>query len=204
MNAFFLSDEDLGKKNDDHKPSAKNGTLLPSANWHHARGPPRRSTKRIALVLGIACLVYLFIHNIPTDLGPAKTGRPQYGARPPHSLTEQSLAKGASQRENPPRDLHPSGRTYNGPPKYLALASSLQAISGPRGGMLMNQNILFAASSLKSAATLLPMACQMGQELRNYVHFALMSRSDIAMKELWELNGIDEGCQIIFHGTDHS
>ncbi|KAF7521932.1 hypothetical protein G7054_g12281 [Neopestalotiopsis clavispora] len=65
--------------------------------------------------------------------------------------------------------------------------------------MLVNRNILFAASSLKSAATLLPVACQMGQESRNYVHFALISRSDIDMEELQKINGIDEGCQIIFH-----
>lgn len=64
----------------------------------------------------------------------------------------------------------------------------------------MNKNVLFTASSLKSAAALLPVACQMGSELRNYVHFALMSRSTIDIEELRALNGVDESCHVIFHG----
>lgn len=65
----------------------------------------------------------------------------------------------------------------------------------------MNKNVLFAASSLKSAAALLPIACQMGTELRSYVHFALMSRSEIGLNELRAVNGVDDSCHIIFHGS---
>lgn len=64
----------------------------------------------------------------------------------------------------------------------------------------MNKNVLFAAASLKSASLLLPMACQMGDELRNYVHFALIGGSGIGMDELRAVNGIDKSCQVIFHG----
>jgi hypothetical protein len=90
---------------------------------------------------------------------------------------------------------------YNGPVKFHNLAVSLHAISGTRGTMFHNKNVLFAAASLKSAAVLLPLACAMGTEFRSYVHFALMSRSDVEMKELKKINGIDDECEIIFHGT---
>ncbi|KAI0132499.1 hypothetical protein BJ170DRAFT_250660 [Xylariales sp. AK1849] len=191
---FFLSDEEMGKKDDDHKPSVRNGGLR-APNWQHARGPQRRSLKRIAVVLLVAALVYLFVHNIPTDLGPRRTGRPQYGARNSFPASE-STSQLETYSDN---TAQPQERTYNGPPKFLKLAASLHQISGTRGSLSENNNILFAASSLKSAAVLLPIACQMGRELRTYVHFALMSRSDISMEELQRLNGVDKSCEIIFH-----
>lgn len=64
----------------------------------------------------------------------------------------------------------------------------------------MNKNVLFAAASLRSAAVLLPMACQMAAELRSYVHFALAGGSDIGLEELRAINGLDDSCQVIFHG----
>ncbi|KAH6659361.1 hypothetical protein BKA67DRAFT_652593 [Truncatella angustata] len=200
---FLLSDEEMGKKDDDHKPAAVN-LGLPSPGWHPKRGPQRRSLKRLAIALFVIGLVYLFIHNIPTDLGPAHTSRPAYGgtrkpgATAAHDATRSPTSGTADDAENT--------ATYNGPPKFLDLAASLHAIAGTRGGMLLNKNILFTASSLKSATILLPIACQMGRESRNYVHFALMSRSPINMEELQSINGVDETCQIIFHNarTEHA
>lgn len=93
-------------------------------------------------------------------------------------------------------------RTYNGPLKLPNLGPSLQAIMTDTSGRLQkNRNILFAAASLRSAALLLPMACQMATERQNYVHFALMSRNDMPMKELLAINGIDKECPLIVHGT---
>lgn len=191
---FLLNDEEMGKKNDDHKPSALNMGLR-TPGWHPKRGPQRRLLKRIAVALVVAALVFVFIHNIPTDLGPVRTARPIYtaGMRKPSAATPVSGGAGSS------GNAISTENAYNGPPKFLNLAASLHAIAGTRGGMLVNKNILFAASSLKSAAILLPIACQMGRETRNYVHFALMSRSEINIEELQSINGIDEGCQIIFH-----
>jgi hypothetical protein len=77
---------------------------------------------------------------------------------------------------------------------------SLQAVTNTRGG-LYNKHILFSAASLRSAATLLPIACRMGSELRSYVHFALMGRSEIGLDDLRAVNGVDESCNIIFHGN---
>ena len=93
---------------------------------------------------------------------------------------------------------------YNGPVRFLELAETLHAISGTKGSSEVNKNVLFVASSLRSAAILLPLACQMGKELRSYVHFALISRSEIPMAGLRDVNGIDDNCQIIFHGMEHT
>ncbi|KAI0022624.1 hypothetical protein F4780DRAFT_157532 [Xylariomycetidae sp. FL0641] len=90
-------------------------------------------------------------------------------------------------------------RTFNGPIRYLELGVTLHSISGTRGGSVINRNVLFAASNLRSASTLLPVACQMASELKNYVHFALFSRSDIALSELRSVNGLDDSCHVIFH-----
>ncbi|KAH0496974.1 hypothetical protein TgHK011_004312 [Trichoderma gracile] len=98
-------------------------------------------------------------------------------------------------------------KMYNGPLKLPHLGKSLQAIMSETSGRLQkNRNVLFAAASLQSAALLLPMACQMAMERQNYVHFALMSRSDVPMKELLAINGLDKGCPLIVHDArpDHS
>ncbi|UKZ73913.1 hypothetical protein TrVFT333_001567 [Trichoderma virens FT-333] len=94
-------------------------------------------------------------------------------------------------------------RTYNGPLKLPNLGPSLQAVITDTSGRLpKNRNVLFAAANLQSAALLLPMACQMATERQNYVHFVLMSRSDVPMKELLAINGIDKGCPLIVHATE--
>lgn len=56
------------------------------------------------------------------------------------------------------------------------------------------------AASLKSAATLLPIACDMAIQGRNFVHFAFAGRDVIAMDILRSVNGISTECNIIFHG----
>ncbi|KAI1470681.1 uncharacterized protein F4812DRAFT_418612 [Daldinia caldariorum] len=205
MRGFFLSDEEMGKKDDDHKPF-KNGAGLRQPNWHPARVPPRRSLKRIAIVLVVAAVIYLFIKNIPI-LGPnIQMRRPSYTYLDLDSTHDAAAPRGPSyDRPKPPparphtRPPNTPERKYNGPVKFLGLAQTLQGIGATRGAMVINRNVLFATSSLKSAATLLPIACQMGTQLQNYVHFALMSRSDITLQDLREINGIDESCHIIYH-----
>ncbi|KAI2606892.1 uncharacterized protein GGS25DRAFT_522410 [Hypoxylon fragiforme] len=208
MRGLFLSDEELGKKDDDHNKASKNGaggggggSGILHPNWHPTRIHPRRSLKRIAIVLFVATLVIVFFKNIPV-LGPnVRMRRPHYTytdlessnapRRPAYGRPQLSPSK--------PNSRPPTERIFNGPVRFLDLAPTLHAITGTRGSMLNNRNILFAASSLKSAAMLLPIACQMGSELKSYVHFALMSRSDIDMRELRKVNGIDDSCQLIFH-----
>ncbi|KAI1127360.1 hypothetical protein F5Y10DRAFT_278161 [Nemania abortiva] len=210
MRSFFMSDEELGKKDDDHKPVKSAGPRRPSS-WQPARVPPRRFLKRVGLVFVVAVFVYLFVHNIPI-LGPDdRMRRPIYpssqgGRRPSHPHrpppdNDMHAPDPTAQKERQTQisALNTAERNFNGPIKFVNLAASLQAISNTRGSQTNNRNVLFAASSLKSAATLLPMACQMGLGSKSYVHFALLGGSSIDMEHLWEINGIDKSCVIIFH-----
>ncbi|ROW16582.1 hypothetical protein VPNG_01676 [Cytospora leucostoma] len=203
------ADTELGvtKKNDDlwykgtRRPGPRPGSS--SHGWKSAtRLPPRKTFKRIGLLLLAITAIYLFIHNIPTDLGPAKTGRPFYTHpnpnAPPGGVPRPNSANAVGDLDKE-KDLTATRRDYNGPVRFLYLGETLHAIAGTKGTSPVNKNVLFAASSLQSAASLLPLACQMGRELRSYVHFALMSRSEISIEELQEVNGVDDSCQIIFH-----
>lgn len=78
----------------------------------------------------------------------------------------------------------------------------LLLLLGYVGHVLMFQ--LFAAASLKSAAILLPIACEMAIRERNFVHFALMGRDEIDMGILQSVNGITKECKIMFHGNFQS
>ncbi len=44
----------------------------------------------------------------------------------------------------------------------------------------------------------------MGSKARTVVHFALMSRSEIDIDELRAVSGVDESCNVIFHGEHAS
>ncbi|RYP13707.1 hypothetical protein DL767_010611 [Monosporascus sp. MG133] len=204
MRNYFLSDVELGKKDDDHNKHAKDRGLRTTQKWLPSRGPRRRSLKAIALLAIIAFLVYAFVTNMPASLGPNPLmRRPTFEHVPPrppprvHPVQRPPPSQANPRSRAPPAS--PPERTYNGPVKFLELASSLHAITPTQGSMAVNKNVLFAAASLKSAATLLPIACQMGAELKSYVHFALMSRSNIDLAELQKVNGIDESCNLIFH-----
>ena len=205
MGSLFLTDEELGKKDDDHnlpKPPS-----FRSPPWAPARTSPRRSAKRLALACLAGFLVYLFIKNIPTDVPVRDRRRPVYDhieeLPTPFDPRLGSAGGGPPPPKIPPKQLAKStgDGNYNGPIRFFNLATSLQAIAETKGGFMTNKNVLFAASSLQSVSTLLPVACRMGSELRSYVHFALMSRSGIDLDELRRVNGIDESCQVIFHGT---
>jgi hypothetical protein len=203
-----MSDEELGKKDDDHKP-VKTAGQRRSSVWQPARVPPRRFLKRVGLVFVVAVLVYLFVHNIPIlgpdnrmrrPVYPPPRGRPPLHPHSPPPEHDMHAPYPAAQGQTSTGAISNIERNFNGPIKFINLAVSLQAISNTRGSQPNNKNVLFAAASLKSAATLLPMACQMGLGLKSYVHFALFGRSSIDIEQLWEINGIDKSCVIIFHG----
>ncbi|KAM0261697.1 hypothetical protein ACHAQJ_002149 [Trichoderma viride] len=128
--------------------------------------------------------------------------------RIPKTPKPQAKPNGASDsHQDGSKAAEEPSKPYNGPLKLPNLGQSLQAIMTETSGRLQkNRNILFSAASLRSAALLLPMACQMAAERQNYVHFALISRSDMPMKELLAINGIDKSCPLIVHDArpDHS
>ena len=216
MGTMFLTNEELGKKDDDHKP-AKLPSIRP--RWSAATGGAPRSKflKRLAMVFALGVFVYLFISNLPTDLPirdrrhpvyrdgseAGKSRAPGSGRRPgvmPKVHDQKPQQQTPSIPNSPPTEVVPASTPYTGPLIFLKLRPSLEAMYTTGGTSPVNKNVLFAAANLKSAALLLPMACQMGNRLRNYVHFALVGGSGIDMEDLRAVNGIDETCQVIFHG----
>jgi hypothetical protein len=120
------------------------------------------------------------------------------------SVTQNSLLDEEPKGPPPGLKISKSGegpqREYSGPIKFYRLAASLHGASFTHGYNPINRNVLFAVSNLKSAATLLPMVCEMSRWNRNYVHAAFMGREDIPMKEILEINGIDEEkCPAVWH-----
>lgn len=205
------SDAENGKRDDDHKLRIKPNR---GVHWYSARGPLRR--KRVALCILLLTLVYLFIHNLPEGIKRPST-RPTYT----HDASDAAVIGGLdnslsypvpgrpSSSKGPPKidegEQESSTKSskehwFDGPIKFNSLATSLFAISKTGGTRTFNKNVLFAASSLKSAGTLLPMACEMAKWRRNDVHFAFMGREDISMDIIKEINGIPGHCGVWFHG----
>ncbi|KAF1982213.1 hypothetical protein K402DRAFT_397805 [Aulographum hederae CBS 113979] len=196
----FLNDEELGKRDDDHKP----GLGSPIRAWIR---PWRYRKRRLLTGLLVVVLLWLFIYNIPTDLGPSRVGirRPMMtkeGLRPLAAGDVVDKTAGTA----PPREADDgaagmeSQHYYNGLIKFYKLASSLHAISRTQGYRRVNRNVLFAASNLKSVANLIPLACAMAEADRNYVHMVLLGRDNIPLETIQEINGVNLGtCNIFWH-----
>lgn len=138
---LFPGDEELGKKDDDHK---KGGRSPLGLAWQHRRmhAPHRRTLKRLALGLLGLITIYYFFKNMPTDLENPRS-RPHYGppsgpnAPPPRSAANQG-STGNSGRGAKEPVLH----DFNGPIKFYHLASTLHAVSKTRGSEPVNHNVV--------------------------------------------------------------
>ncbi|KAK3906891.1 hypothetical protein C8A05DRAFT_40343 [Staphylotrichum tortipilum] len=208
MRAVPFGKEGLEKKDDDLKPAKKSSIR---SQWTVATTAPKRKLfRRLALLFALGAFVYLFISNLPTDVPIRDRRRPVYR---PELDPDRARAPGAPgpmpklkpdpnappPAPPPPPDAASSLAAYSGPLRFPKLVGSLEAISSTGGASPVNKNVLFAAASLKSAALLLPLACDMGNELRNYVHFALFGGSEITLDDLRSINGLSASCQVIFH-----
>lgn len=189
---LLTKDEELGKRDDDFKPRRATSA---------SRVLPWRWRKRRFLVGIIAiAFVYLFFHYIPADFNPVTSQTVPVQYQDPYKAATYREPAGA-----PPHGLEgeqdeASKHYYNGVVRFYKLAQSLHKFGGTMGNMLQNRNVLFVASSLKSAANLLPMACEMAKIDRNYAHFALFGRSTLTSEEILEINGIDlDECKVTFH-----
>jgi len=206
--AMLTGDEELGKKDDDHryKPARRSGWAI----WNHTFRWRRRRT--LLVVVGLFVVYYYFFGGASDEYGEAIEGRSRYPmGRPITSVYEKPSAyKGGEDDDEPtgppPGIHHPkhgeqAPHVYDGQIRFYRLASSLRASSSVTEGYEeTNRNILFAVSSLKSAAALLPMVCEMSQWNRNHVHVAFMGRDDIPLEHLMEINGIDRAkCQAVWH-----
>ncbi|KAL9022830.1 MAG: hypothetical protein Q9185_000094 [Variospora sp. 1 TL-2023] len=136
---------------------------------------------------------------MPTPDHPPVARRPQYDRSPRHGppTFDRSFPS-----QKPPHSEKPSKAEqhyYNEPIKFNDLAVSLRAAYSVWGYMEDNKNVLFAASNLKSASEIIPIACEMAKRERNDVHFAFMGRDDLDLDEIKILNGVDEQCKVNWH-----
>ena len=204
LGSLFPGDKELGKKDDDHRPR-NNGSVLPGSWTARRQISGVRRRKAIYVVLGLFA-IFLFVKNIPSDLGSNGLKGDSRVVRHTGSLaapTQQDTPYG-----KPPHPSKSSGEDehyFEGPVKFYKLAATLHAVATLAGHYGQNRNVLFAASSLKSASEIMPLACEMASLKRNNVHFAFMGREDLEMHEIRELNGInDDECNVHWHGKTTS
>lgn len=210
---IFVGDEELGKRDDDHKPGSKRQLAVELPAWPYRRFLTRRNLKRMLLGLALVVGLYYFFKNMPTDLGP-RSPRPNYGIPRAGGRNRSSPVKPVGGTNTPapdkiqtrPAEINGAEAEekhwFNGPIKFYKLAESLRAISPTTGLTEINRNVLFAAANTKSASVMLQLACDMAALKRNSVHFAFLGRDDVTMNLLKEVNGVTEGCNIMFHGTN--
>ncbi|KAJ4352282.1 uncharacterized protein N0V89_007630 [Didymosphaeria variabile] len=202
LRSMLPGDEELGKKDDDHRPRA---TRMPI--WIPRSTPLRWRRRRILLAVVGLYLVYVLVKNMPTlgawsdqittsDYGSAPPGRFSYG----YDQTNNEEPAGPPPGYRAPRAGEPTPHTFDGQFKFYRLAASLHGASHTYGYRAVNRNIVFPISSLHSASTMLPMICEMARWSRNYVHAAFMGREDIDLAQILEINGIDQiKCPAIWH-----
>lgn len=193
-------DEELGKRDDDFRPRRTHSTA-------HTFNIFRWRKRRLFGLLAGLVLLYLFLANPPGDLrridgrqfGQAVGNRQYANANTPQYLRSEPTGP-------PPRsttdteDDESEKQYYDGPIKFYRLASSLHSITRTMGQRNTNRNVLFAASSLKSVANLMPMACDMAKWDRNYVHLALLGRDTLPLDDILEINGVStKDCAVTFH-----
>jgi hypothetical protein len=151
---LFVGDEELGKRDDEYKPGKK-ASLGLGGLWQQKRvqhGPPRRSIKRLGMLLLGIFAIYLFIHNIPTDLKPPRS-RPSYtqndpkkkGPSAPSAKSDahkKPSVAGYSGTSKPTKEQEEIPHDFNGPIKFYDLAVSLHAVASTRGSDLINRNVV--------------------------------------------------------------
>ncbi|OAG10251.1 uncharacterized protein CC84DRAFT_1161230 [Paraphaeosphaeria sporulosa] len=202
LRSILPGDEELGKKDDDHKPGA---ARMPK--WTPRSTPLRWRRRRILLAVVGLCMVYLLVKNVPSMGGwTDQITTAEYASAPPgrfnyaHEQATNEEPTGPPPGYRAPRVGEPAPHTFDGQFKFYRLAASLHGASHTYGYRAVNRNIVFPISSLHSASTMLPMICEMARWSRNYVHAAFMGREDVDVARILEINGIDQiKCPAIWH-----
>ncbi|KAI0999763.1 hypothetical protein K3495_g8433 [Podosphaera aphanis] len=184
---LYIGDEELAKKYDDHRPRQRNTRY--TRQYQKMYAPQRRSLKRATFAILAVVSVLYFFKFIPIDFQqPSQSFRIHSNTAQLEDILGEPAPVGGKQ-------LLPG--EFNGPIKYYHLASTLHDIHG--GKEKINENVLFAAAGLHSAATLLPIACEMAETNRSNVHFAIMGRENTSLNIIKSVNGIGKECNVIFH-----
>ncbi|KAE8352637.1 armadillo-type protein [Aspergillus coremiiformis] len=200
----FLADEELGKKDDDHRPQKRSHLWRSSKRWKLPR--PRR------VLLGIITLylVYLFFRNMPTDLSPAperyNPALAEARQRAGISWSPPAASSAIPQQEPPPRDEFAleGDLYYEGNIRFYNLGKTLSRFRKLPGayGLSSSRAVVFAGASLKSISDLLPLACKMANQRTNEVHLVLMGRDVVSIEGIQHVNGIDDSdCPINWHDS---
>ncbi|ERF68319.1 hypothetical protein EPUS_02775 [Endocarpon pusillum Z07020] len=188
---YITVDEELGKKDDDHREGRRSAMSSPTTTNFTWRGPRR---KRILLAIAVFSILYIFFKNLPKD---AATATRRQGLKSPtvgSSRQAPSAPKGPPPRSDSSVDER---RYFEGPIKYYRLSASFGAGLGP---VHDNRNVLFVVSNLKSASRILPLACDMSKQNKNRIHLMLTGRDDIAIEDIQKINGVTEAdCSIRWH-----
>ena len=190
-----MADEELGKKNDDHRPrESRAGVRMTPWKWPRPR--------RVILAAIIVCLLYLFFKNIPADMGPAAIRARNQGI-PLHPLQPLSPPFPNS----PPYEYsQDTKKGQNGPLDgsfvLTSLGNSLRRVPKTSSeGPSTSSAVVFAGSDLKSVSDLVPLACHMARLGLNSVHFVLMGRDDVSLDGVQQVNGVDyNNCPMSWHG----
>lgn len=192
-----LKDEELGKKDDDHRVSARSRTSCSKM--------PR--PRRFILGLIALVLVYEFFKHMPTDLKPAReryypaTARVQEQYPPPPASQPPSIAPQIEGLSNPEADTTGNKKegSYDGKIKVYELASSLPKTPHPENEP--SHAVVFAGSSLPSITDMLPLSCRMAREGRNKVHLVIMGKDEVSVEGIKKVNSIvDSECPMTWHG----
>jgi hypothetical protein len=143
---LFPGDEELGKRDDDHKPGTKSPLGIA---WQH-----RRNMKRVALGLVALICLYYFFKNMPSDLENPRP-RPHYD----HNLAQSGPTVGSGPPPPVQGSMQKSGlegaaeisqHYFNGPIKFYQLAMTLHAVSKTKGSDLVNRNVVSFLHTLQA------------------------------------------------------
>ncbi|KAJ5746100.1 hypothetical protein N7520_011282 [Penicillium odoratum] len=198
-----LKDEELGKKDDDHRFQPARSRSLPQCS--NIPRPRRLIVALIALVL-----VYQFFKHMPTDLKPARERYNPEIARFRQQQQHSSSASSAQPLAAAPQidisseaDAQGSnykGELYDGKIKLYELSGSLPQNKHPENAP--SDAVLFAGSNLHSITDMLPLACRMAREQRNHVHLAIFGKEEVSVEGIQHVNGIVESeCPIVWHDS---
>ncbi|CEL03243.1 hypothetical protein ASPCAL04400 [Aspergillus calidoustus] len=193
----LLADEELGKKDDDHRPTTSLEQQWQPKSWKR----PRR--RRIFLALFMLYMVYLFFKNMPTDLPSARERMKSRLPPSQHVLPGEAPPPGMASTHPPPRGEsgleNKDEYYYEGQIQFYELGKSLKLFQ-PSARPTTSNSVIFAASSLGSVSDLLPLACRMVEVKLNKVHFLLMGRDDISIEDIQRVNGLAHTrCPIHWH-----
>jgi hypothetical protein len=143
---LFSGDEELGKRDDDHRPGRKRSLGM---NWQQRQaswGPHRRTIRRIALAIVALLALYYFFRNMPTDLENPRP-RPHYDHSGSQRYPTQSSNQPAPVNQGSSMGNQIEGQTepqhdFNGPIKFYNLAASLQTGGRHKGSETSNRNVV--------------------------------------------------------------